>query len=90
MRKNFTASEKANGELAVRNCSEKAQELFNSGCGIEVYAVRVPSENVQLLEDEKDDEFVTQYFSRGDYADRDNMTLTELDEMLCDLAGDGE
>ncbi len=90
MRKNFTASEKANGELAVRNCSKKAQEFFNSGCGIEVYAVRMASEDVQLLDDEKGDEFVTRYFSRGDYADQDCMTLAELDRMLCDLAGEDE
>lgn len=90
MRKNFTASEKANGELAVRNCSEKAQEFFNSGCSIEVYAVRMPAEDVLVLENEKGDEFVTRYFSRGDYADQDCMTLEELDRMLCDLAGEDE
>jgi hypothetical protein len=86
MRKNFTVSEKSNGELAVRRCSEKAQAFFNSGCGIEVYAVRMPAEDVRIFGDEKGDEFVTRYFSRGDYADQDCMTLEELDRMLCDLA----
>lgn len=90
MRKRFTNGELQKGELAVRECSEKAQENFDISYDLKVYAVRVPSEDVDLLEDEKDDDFVTRYFSRGDYVDRDYMTLKELDEMLTDLAGDEE
>ncbi len=52
--------------------------------------MRMPAEDVLVLENEKGDEFVTRYFSRGDYADQDCMTLEELDRMLCDLTGDEE
>lgn len=48
--------------------------------------MRMPAEDVRIFGDEKGDEFVTRYFSRGDYADQDCMTLEELDRMLCDLA----
>ena len=85
MKKNFTIRERSKGELAIRECSQKAKDFFNSGYEITVYAVRVPSEDIQITGDEKGDEFVTRYFTRGDYANQDNMTLAELDALLCDL-----
>lgn len=86
--KTFTNIERIEGERAVRNCSEKAQEFYNCGCGITVYAVRVPAEDVQLLKEEEGSEFVTRYFTRGDYMDNNNLTLFELDEILAGMNDD--
>lgn len=83
MRK-FTASEKTNGELAVRSLSEKAQKFCSDTDPLEVY-------ERLIYPAELENEIVTyekRYHVRGCLGNFDDMTLDELNELFEDFANE--
>ena len=69
--KKYTAKEKTNGELAIRNLSKEAQEFYNGTSPLDVY-------EVVSLSGEK------RYDVTG-AVDFNWLTFNELDELFCGL-----